>query len=116
MNPLDRNGQISRCVVCDSKMYWAKDCPHSKNMKQQSANVIESGGQQANDKGYEECELVLAPRQLVGCIGSISYVDSLDGKQRKKVEIIENNTSFKFGDGRQVKSQKRARIPAQIED
>ena len=26
MNPLDRNGQISRCVVCDSKMHWAKDC------------------------------------------------------------------------------------------
>ena len=26
MNLLDRNGQISRCVVCDSKMHWAKDC------------------------------------------------------------------------------------------
>ena len=29
-----------------------------------------------------------------------SYVDSLDEEQRKKVEIIESNTSFKFGDGR----------------
>ena len=28
-----------------------------------------------------------------------SYVDSLDEEQRKKVEIIESNTSFKFGDG-----------------
>ena len=41
MNPLDRNGQISRCIVCDLKMHWAKDCPHSKHIKQQSANVIE---------------------------------------------------------------------------
>ena len=39
MNPLDRNGQISKCVVCDSKMHW----PHSKNIKQQSTNVIELG-------------------------------------------------------------------------
>ena len=45
-----------------------------------------------------------------------SYIDSLDEEQRKKVEIIESNTSFKFGDSRQVKSQKRARIPAQIGD
>ena len=51
MNPLDRNGQISRCIVCDSKMHWAKDCPHGKTIKQQFANVIESDGQQANDKG-----------------------------------------------------------------
>ena len=59
----------------------------------------------------------LAPKQLVVCIGSIvNYVDSLDEEQRKKVEIIESNTNFKFGDGRQVKSQKRARIPAQIRD
>ena len=43
-----------------------------------------------------------------------SYVDSLDEEQRKKVEIIKTKTSFKFGDGRQVKSQKRARILAQI--
>ena len=45
-----------------------------------------------------------------------SYVDSLDEEQRKKVEFIESNTSFKFGNGRQVKSQKRARILAQIGD
>ena len=140
MNPLDRNGQISRCVVCDSKMHWAKDCPHGKTRKTQSANVIENDGQQANDNGYEECELVLLVKEpekfqifvaeatksavvdtaCTKTVGGLhwfnSYVDSLDEEQRKKVEIIESNTSFKFGDGRQVKSQKRARIPAQIGD
>ena len=63
MNPSDRNGQISRCVVCDSKIDWPKDCPHGKNIKQQSADVIESDGQQANDKGYEECESVLLEKE-----------------------------------------------------
>ena len=44
-------------------MHWAKDCPHSKNIKQQSANVIEIDGNQANDNGYEECELVLLAKE-----------------------------------------------------
>ena len=121
-------------------MHWAKDCPHGKNIKQQSANVIESDGQQADDKGYEECELILLAKKpdkfqifvaeaaksavvdtaCTKTVGGLhwfnSYIDSLDEEQRKKVKIFESNTSFKFGDGRQVKSQKRARIPAQIEN
>ena len=28
-NPLDSEGNISRCVVCDSRLHWARDCPHS---------------------------------------------------------------------------------------
>ena len=126
--------------VCDSKMHWAKDCPHHKNIKQQSANVIESDGQQADDKGYEQCELILLAKELnkfqifvaeaaksavvdTACTKTVdglhwfnSYIDSLDEEQRKKVKIIESSTSFKFGGSRQVKSQKCARIPAQIGD
>ena len=29
LNPTNKNGQISRCVVCDSKMHWANNCPHN---------------------------------------------------------------------------------------
>ena len=109
-------------------------------LERQSATVIESDTQQANDNGCEECELVLLAKEpdkfqifmveaaksavidtaCTKTVGGVhwfnSYVDSLDEEQRKKVQIIESNNSFKFGDGRQVKSQKRARIPAQIGD
>ena len=27
-NPLNKHEQISRCVVCDSKMNWTDKCPH----------------------------------------------------------------------------------------
>ena len=27
-NPLDKHGQILRCIVWDSKMKWADKCPH----------------------------------------------------------------------------------------
>ena len=26
-NPLDKNGKVSRCVICDSKMQEADKCP-----------------------------------------------------------------------------------------
>ena len=32
-NPLDKNGKVSRCVICDSKMHWADKCPHKSNYK-----------------------------------------------------------------------------------
>ena len=111
----------------------------AKNIKQ-SANVIESDSQQAKDKGYDECELVLLAKEpdkfqifveeasksavvetsftktVDGLHWFNSYIDSLDEEQRKKVEIIESNTGLKFVDGKQVKSQKRARNTAQIGD
>ena len=34
-NPLNRNGAISRCAICDSTCYWAKSCPH----KSKSVNI-----------------------------------------------------------------------------
>ena len=28
-NPLDRNGEVTGCNVCDSRFRWALDCPDS---------------------------------------------------------------------------------------
>ena len=30
-NPLDKNGKVSRCIICDSKMHWADKFPHKSN-------------------------------------------------------------------------------------
>ena len=46
LNPPNNKGQISPCIVCNSKMHWANNCPHNT----QSANVLE-------DK-VDECEEV----------------------------------------------------------
>ena len=51
--------------------HWAKDCPHVKNIMQQSANVTESDGQQANDKGYEEDELILLAKELSSQLATV---------------------------------------------
>ena len=28
-NPVGNDGQVSLCLVCDSKFHWARECPHS---------------------------------------------------------------------------------------
>ena len=29
LNRTGPNGEVSRCLVCDSRFHWARDCPHS---------------------------------------------------------------------------------------
>ena len=29
VNPADADGEVSRCIICDSRMHWARECPHS---------------------------------------------------------------------------------------
>ena len=52
MNPRNKFGNISRCIIYDSKMHYANQCPHA-NLKH-SANVIEE-----EEDECEEVELVL---------------------------------------------------------
>ena len=49
LNPLNKYGQISRCVVCDSKLHWANQCPH--NQQNNSVNYTET-----DDTPCEEVE------------------------------------------------------------
>ena len=49
LNPMDKQGKITRCVICDSKMYCSKNCPHRTNLK--SVNIAETT---SNDNNYNE--------------------------------------------------------------
>ena len=50
---MDKNGKISYCVICDSKMYWAKNYPHKKL---QNIYIIETNSDEDN---YENANIVL---------------------------------------------------------
>ena len=58
-NPLDKNGKISRCVICDSKMHWTDKCPHKSNY--QSINVSE----EINWDTENENDIVLMTEEIV---------------------------------------------------
>ena len=47
LNPMDKQGKITRCIICDSKIHEAKNCPHKTNIK--SLNFAETHGDDDND-------------------------------------------------------------------
>ena len=38
-NPLTKQGVVSRCVICNSKMNWAKDCQHKRSERANTAKL-----------------------------------------------------------------------------
>ena len=45
-NPVDREGKVSRCIICDSKYHWARQCPDS----------YENNGNNNNNSNYANDE------------------------------------------------------------
>ena len=50
LNPLTKQGKVSRCAICDSKMHWAKYCQHKRP---QNANIIETSEKEETDNEHE---------------------------------------------------------------
>ena len=36
LNPVTRQGKVSRCAICDSKMHFAKNCQHKHQQNAQT--------------------------------------------------------------------------------
>ena len=130
-NTLNEYGQISRCVVCDSKMHWADTCPH-KNEKG-SAYLVESNSSDVDDDddNSEEINIVLiteeddkseifvaeastsavidkaCTKKVAGEKWYKNHTSNLTEKARKEIITYPSNTSFKFGDGQKVQAVKR---------
>ena len=58
MNPVNKSGHISRCVICDSKMHWASQCPHAQN------NTAVHITEEIDNELCEQVELVLITEEL----------------------------------------------------
>ena len=54
-NPLNKHGQISSCVVCNSKMHWTDKCPQIN--KKGSAYLVE--GKNSDDEHNDSSEEIL---------------------------------------------------------
>lgn len=44
LNPLGSDGQVSRCVICDSRYHWARYCPHSYENSNAHDSLLSSTG------------------------------------------------------------------------
>lgn len=34
-NPREANGEVNRCLICDSRFHWARDCPYAYESKRE---------------------------------------------------------------------------------
>ena len=128
-NPLDKNGKIWRCIICDSKLHWQKKCPYGIS---QNINIVEEHFE------TEECNIVLITENIskqeifvmeaassavidTACTETVAgehwfmnYKSYLLENSIKNIKILKTDTKFKFGDGKQVTGPKRVILPARI--
>ena len=129
-----RDNSKSRCAICDSKMHWAKHCPHRvKNHSANIAEVSESEGEntenvqiiliteksEVNNLFVAEmfCSAVIdttCSKAVAGIDWFTNYTKNLDDYSSNHVLYKKSNTPFKFADCKKVYSQNKATIPAKI--
>ena len=62
LNTFNKQGQISRCAICDSKMHWAKHCLH--RMKSDSANIAEVSESEGEDTENVRITLIIEKSEV----------------------------------------------------
>ena len=126
LNPLDSEGNVSRCNICDSKFHWARKCPdayenqsqHSRE-KTEKISLFQSPNHDANDMRVFVGETLSCAVLDSGCTQTVCgrkwlecYRDSLSNEDI--VEEKPSTVAFKFGSGKPVTSTKRTVILAVI--
>ena len=132
LNPVDKQGKLTRCIICDSKMHWMKFCPHKSSAK--PVNVVETVSDN-DDNDDEEVNIILMTNEYevlinemeinaiidTACTKTVAgenwfhnYLKNLDDTALDMVKTSPSQKTFKFGDGRKVCSKYQAVIPAKI--
>ena len=109
--------------MCRVSIYhWAKDCPHNEWNKNPE-NKITLFTQEAEkffiqNFLWETLNLAVLDS---GCTKTVCgeewlkcYIDSLGKEEKKKIKEYKSNTEFKFGDGKNVGSEKCVSITCKI--
>lgn len=133
-NPVGRDGEISRCLICDSRLHWMRNCPHSyENNARQEENLSECV-QLSLFMGYASDIPPLAPKLQTllkeseggavldtGCSTTVcgrpwldAYTGSLSDYEREHIVEVPSSSTFTFGDGRTIQSVGKVTIPGWI--
>ena len=127
-NPIGPDGRISECVICGSRMHWARNCPHAYEKR--------------DEKNYEDVQITLMSSHLpvvedkldvllretmgyalldTGCSKTVCgkmwldwFLDTLSDEERNKVSYYESFAVYKFGNGDKFKSLKCVRLSCEI--
>ena len=125
------DGNPSKCAICSSVMHWARDCPHSDKdsfeSDERAEKIHETHIVLMNLEEAEEKEVSLLG-QTVGCTvldsgcsrsvcGYVWYqcfLETLTEEAKKKIKTKSSESSFKFGNGSQLKSLFNVNLPCTL--
>ena len=126
-NPLDSDGEITRCHHCQSINHWMPNCPDLAAEKVSedtlfNHEVILCEGSldtpMVNDLVAESLNCALldsgASKNVCGRLWLDLYVDSLPESEKMKLKSEPSGSVFRFGDGNKVESSKVVTIPATL--
>ena len=121
-NPLTRYGTQSTCRICHSINHWENECPDN-NVNEVALMVNEVILHSSNDTILKTlvsetwCSAVMdcgATNTVCGQPWFNEFESSLNAIDRSKISYADSAKPFRFGDGKIVKSNKMATIPAYI--
>ena len=124
-NPLDKEGNSTRCLNCESINHWAHNCPDKSNSEQ--TYIIHEIVLHHNDLSNPEQMKTLvaeswssglldcgASKTVCGKIWLDEYTNALSENDKLKVVYYSSSSCYKFGDGKRVQAHQGAKIPAYI--
>ena len=129
LNPVNKNGQTSWSIVCNSKMHWASNFPHNP----QSVNILED---ELDDCEKENIVLIIEDLDksktfVVGtskaepintvCTKPVekwykNFRNNLPNDFKANIENLPSKTVFTFWDRRKVTFLKRILFPVVTEN
>ena len=131
-NPIGPDGGPSTCHMCGSFMHWARDCPHkesegsySKEGNKESvyeANIVLLNLEDTKEKDSTLLGQTIGSAILdSGCARSVCgkewydcFLDTLPESTKKKIKTRPSNSTFRFGNGEELKSKFNVNIPCNL--
>ena len=144
MNPVDRHGNITRCIICESVMHWTPNCQHLKTTNSTLFTHELLPTEVPPPSGLyeqEEYEIVLhqsdhdspqhmdtlisestgcavldcgASKTVAGAVWWKMLYDSFPPEQQKQCRFSSSDRFFKFGDGVKYRSIVQVNFPGKI--
>ena len=136
-NPLKKNGEVSRCDICDSINHWASNCPDKIYYNQQPSSSDDETHNESplsHQVTLFQSSLITETQQKVfvsetlnsavldsGATANVAgkawldcYLGSLSDSDRHKVEYNNSSNGFRFGSDDIYTSLYKVKIPACI--
>lgn len=124
-NPPDRTGRPTRCAICQSIYHWAAKCPEKKSdhstLYVEDSIILHQSMQNTSDMKSLVAETWSsalldcgASKTVCGTEWLEQYKQCLPQESLDKIETSESSSTFRFGDGKRVTSQKVVSLPAII--